>query len=83
MMSHRKNIAGLDIDLFTNISVERIYNMVKYFKRQRCVLECDSLFISLILRENKELNENHLFIIYNSSRSQDSVMYLYSKDAHK
>ena len=36
-MSHKQTIAGLDIEIFTNISVERIYNIVKDIKNtQMC-----------------------------------------------
>ena len=48
LMSHRHTLAGLDIYLFTRISVERINNMVKYFKTHRCALDFDSLFLGLL-----------------------------------
>ena len=50
LMSHRKTLDGLEIDLFTHISVERIYNLDKDFKTHRCALDFDSLFLSLIAK---------------------------------
>ena len=54
MMSHRKTLAGLDIDLFTHIYVERIYNMVRYFDTHRCALDFDSLFLGFIAKEKEK-----------------------------
>ena len=45
---YRQNLAGLDIDIFTDIYVERIYNMVKDFKTHMFALEFDILFLGLI-----------------------------------
>ena len=53
LMSNMKTISGLDIDLFTHIFVEMIYNMVRYFNMHRCALDFDSLFLGLIEKENK------------------------------
>ena len=53
MMSYRKTLTILDIDLFTHIFVEMIYNMVRYFNMHRCALDFDSLFLGLIEKENK------------------------------
>ena len=52
-MSHKKNLEGLDIELFTNISVEIIDNMVKNLKIHRLTLDFDSLFLGLILEFKK------------------------------
>ena len=60
-MTHKKALAGLDIDLFTNISVEIIENMVKDFKTQRCALDFDSLFLSLLVNNiNNEIRSTYL-----------------------
>ena len=62
MMSKRQNIVGLDIDLFTHIYVERIYNIVKDFKTHMCVLDFDILFLKLLANEkNNEIKK----LIYN------------------
>ena len=53
LTSHGQTLAVLDIDLFTHIYVKRTYNMVKYFKTHRCALDFNSIFISLIVKENK------------------------------
>ena len=53
LMSHRQTLAGLNIDLFTHIYVERIYNTVKNFKVHGCKLDFDSLFIRIIVKEEK------------------------------
>ena len=47
LMIHRKTLSGLDIDLFTNISIKTIYNMVTDFKTHRCALDFDSIFLVL------------------------------------
>ena len=52
-MIHSTTIAGLDIDLFTHIYVEIIYNMVKYFKKHIYALDFDSLFLRILVKENK------------------------------
>ena len=52
-MINKKNLAGIDIDLFTHISVEIIYNIVKYFNTHMCVLDFDTLFLSLIVKLKK------------------------------
>ena len=49
-MSHRQTLAGLGIDLFTNISVEIIENMVDYFKTHMCVLDFDIPFLINIVK---------------------------------
>ena len=48
LMIHKKTPAGLGIDLFTHISIEIIYNMVKYFKTQTCELDFDIIFIDIL-----------------------------------
>ena len=50
LMACKQTFAGLDIDLFTHISVERIYNMVKYFNTHRSMLDFDTLFIILLVK---------------------------------
>ena len=82
-MIYKKKILVIYIDLFANASVEIIYNMVKDFKTHRCALDLDILFLGLLTKSNKQWNKNHWFLIYNSPRSQDLVMYLSSEDAHK
>ena len=52
-MSHKKTLAGLDIDPLTNIHVEIIDNMVKDSKSCRCALDFDSLFLDLIVKNIK------------------------------
>ena len=54
LMIHKQTIAGLGIDLFTNISGERIEKMVKDIKTHRCMLDADSRLLSLLVKENKE-----------------------------
>ena len=78
-MSHIQTLVGLYIDLFTHIYIKRIYNAVKYFNTNRCAIDFIASSLDFF---QKWINKNHLFIIYNSPRSQDLVMYLYSKDAH-
>ena len=39
---------SLDINLFTHIYVERIYNTIKDFKTHRCALDFDSIFLGFI-----------------------------------
>ena len=75
-MIHRKTLAVIDIDFFTNIPFEIIYNMVEYFKTHMCALDFGSLFLIPFVKENKQLNKNHLFIIYNSPSSKYLVIYL-------
>ena len=53
LMSHIQNLAGLDIYLFTHISVKIIYNMVEYFKTHRCALDFDRLLFRIILKVNR------------------------------
>ena len=60
LISHRKILAGLDIDLFIHIYVERIYNVVKYFKTHRCALEFVSLFLAFL--QKKKINKS---LVYN------------------
>ena len=50
LMSHRKTLVGLGIDLLTNIYVDIIENMVKYFNTHRCEIGFDSLFLILIVK---------------------------------
>ena len=52
-MIQKQNLAGLDIDLFANIFVDRIENVVNYFNIHRCTLDFDSIFLSLLVKENK------------------------------
>ena len=51
MMSHKQALAGLNIDLFTNIYVQINENMVNDFKSHRCALEFDSLFLGIIVKD--------------------------------
>ena len=53
LMSHGQTLSDLDIDFFTHISVEIIYNMVKYSKTHRFALDFDRLFLRLLVKENK------------------------------
>ena len=64
MVIHNKTIAGLEIDPFANSYVDINDIMVRYFKTHRHVLYFDSLFLRLLVKENKYWNKNHLFIIY-------------------
>ena len=48
LMSLRKALERIDINLFTHISVEIICNMVKDFKTHRCALGFYGLFVGLI-----------------------------------
>ena len=41
-------MVGLEIDLFTHIYVEIIYNIVKDFNTHMCLIDFDSLFIAII-----------------------------------
>ena len=41
-------MVGLEIDLFTHIYVEIIYNIVKDFKTHRYFIDFDSLFIVIL-----------------------------------
>ena len=50
-MSHKKNIAGIEIDLFANIYVNRIDKTVNYLKTQRYSLDFDSIFLVLLVKE--------------------------------
>ena len=50
MMIHKKTLVGLEIDLFTHISVEIIHNIVKDFNTHRCALDFDSLFIVILAK---------------------------------
>ena len=52
-MIHKRTLAGLEIDIFTHIYVEEIYNMVKDFNIHRCMLEFDTLLLGLLVQENK------------------------------
>ena len=49
-MSHKQILVVLDIYLLTNISVERIDDIVKDFKLHRCALDFDSLFLDIIVK---------------------------------
>ena len=53
-MIQKKNIAGLDIGLLTNISVERIEKTVKDFKTHRSALYLDSLLLRIIVWRRKQ-----------------------------
>ena len=50
LMRQIQTLVGLNIDLFTHIYVEIIYNMVKDFNMHRCALDFDSLFLSLLVK---------------------------------
>ena len=50
MMIHGQTLAGIDTELFTYSSVERIYNMVKYLKTRRCVLDFYILFLGFLAK---------------------------------
>ena len=52
MMIHKQTITGLYIDLLTQNSVDIIYNMVKDFNTHGCMIEFDTLLLSLLLKEN-------------------------------
>ena len=45
-----QTISGLEIDSFTYIYVESIYNMVNYFNMHMCALDFDSLFLRLLVK---------------------------------
>ena len=49
-MIHNKNLAGLDIDLLTNIYVERNEKIIKDFNTHIFVLDFDSHFLSFIVK---------------------------------
>ena len=53
MVIHNKTIAGLEIDPFANSYVDINDIMVRYFKTHRHVLYFDSLFLRLLVKENK------------------------------
>ena len=48
-LSHKENLTGLDIDIFTILYVGVIDKMVKNLRTHTCALEFDSHFISTIL----------------------------------
>ena len=50
-MSQNQTLEGLNIDLLTNISVDIVKNMVKYFNTHRFALEFDNLFLGLLVKE--------------------------------
>ena len=55
LMIHKQTTVGLEVDLFTHISVEIIYNIVNDFNTHRCMLDFDTLLISLLLLKNNEI----------------------------
>ena len=50
LMSYRKTLVGLYIDIFTYISVDRIYDIVKDFNMHRHALDFDSFLLSLLVK---------------------------------
>ena len=52
MVVHEYILSSIDIALFTNIYVEIIKKMVRYFKSHRRVLEFDNHFIDVSITEN-------------------------------
>ena len=52
-MIHKQTLVGVDIDIFTNIYVNRVEKMVKDFKSHIFVLDFDRIFLRLIVKENK------------------------------
>ena len=50
LIKHKKTLAGHDIDLFTHISVNIIYNMVKDLNMHMCILDFDYVFLSLLVK---------------------------------
>ena len=50
LMSYRKTLVGLDIDIFTYIYVDIIYDIVKYFNMHRHALDFDSFLLSLLVK---------------------------------
>ena len=50
LMSYRKTLVGLDIDIFTYISVDIIYDIVKDFNMYRHALDFDSFLLSLLVK---------------------------------
>ena len=52
-MGNRQTLAGLNIDLFTHISVNIIYNMVRDSKMHSYAIDFDILFLRLLVKENK------------------------------
>ena len=49
-MIQKKTLAGIYIDLFTHIYVERIYSLVKGFNIHMCRLDFDTLFLGLLVK---------------------------------
>ena len=68
LTSHKKTLAGLDIELFTNIYFQIIKKMVKDIKTHRCALEFDSLFLRSPVKEKKHWNKTtNLYVITHQS----------------
>ena len=78
-MSQNQILSGLEIDLFTHISVAKIDNIVKEFRMHRCALDFDGLFLSILVKIEK-LN---YYTIYNSPTSKNPMVNFYSKNANK
>ena len=51
LISYRQTLVSLDINLFTHIYVERIYNTIKDFKTHRCALDFRGLFFGILAKE--------------------------------
>ena len=47
---HKETLVGLDIDLFANIPVEILDNMVKYFKTNKSALDFDRCFLNILVK---------------------------------
>ena len=63
-MIHKQTIAGLDIDLFTNIYVDIIEKMVKYFKSHICALDFYSLLFLLLWPPVLGVCPNHEVVMF-------------------
>ena len=50
LMIQNQILSGLDIDLFTHMSVAIIDNIVKEFRMHRCALDFDGLFLSILVK---------------------------------
>ena len=49
LLHHEQNAAGVNMDLQTNITVNKIDHMVKYYKMHRCALDFDLGFLNLVV----------------------------------
>ena len=58
LMSHKQTIEGIGIDLFTNIYVGIMENMVNNFNMYRFALDFDSLLLILLVKRNKKKYKN-------------------------